>query len=294
MPYTQFNGATVPAPDPGVVAAAPPTTDPTAVQAFIREYVPDTWQGSPVGFGRTYEQTMTCATAFPAGGCQEGLLPGFDLEMWGLPTSLPAVDPNNHNFVYQRFQRGVMMYDASTGVTEGMLLADYLKSILTGRDLPADLAAQAQGSPVYLQYWPGYQAAVRDPVGLPATDLGKAFTPNGPQGQGTIQREIAALNGCAWNTLQFDAYFDEEPPFYTMEYFVPAPRPGYAVPKQCLLAPYNGQAPDYGPAQVAATAAVGFLEKNRLAYSQVLGQNNYAVWGKAVEFQVGGIAIPGS
>src|SRR5207302_9514720 len=83
------------------------------------------------------------------GGTDDPNLLGLlDLEVWGAPTSLPAYDPANHNFIYQRFQRGIMHYDTTCGCTQGLLLADYLKALLTGQNLPADLAAQAADSPL--------------------------------------------------------------------------------------------------------------------------------------------------
>ena len=43
-----------------------------------------------------------------------------------------------------------MHYDDACKCTQGLLLADYLKALLSGENLPADLAAQASGSPLYL------------------------------------------------------------------------------------------------------------------------------------------------
>ena len=94
----------------------------------------------------------------------ESLLPLFDLDIWGAPTSKPARDPNNNNFIYQRFQRGIMHYDKDCGCTQGLLLADYLKSVITGQNLPTDLAAQVQGSKYYKQYAPASQVAWHGPA----------------------------------------------------------------------------------------------------------------------------------
>ena len=60
----------------------------------------------------------------------------FSLEIWGAPISQPAQDPGNSNFIYQRFQRGIMHYTADQG-TRGILLADYVKQIMLGTTLPA-------------------------------------------------------------------------------------------------------------------------------------------------------------
>lgn len=45
----------------------------------------------------------------------------------------------NDNFVYQRLQRGIMHYDASSGWTQGVLLGDELKRALIQQGiLPGD------------------------------------------------------------------------------------------------------------------------------------------------------------
>ena len=62
--------------------------------------------------------------------------------------------------------------------TQGLLLADYVKSILTLHNLPPDLAAQAQSSPLYGQFDPVKAQAVSRPGDLPATDLTNAFRPD--------------------------------------------------------------------------------------------------------------------
>jgi hypothetical protein len=101
----------------------------------------------------------------------------ISLEVWGAPISKPRRDPSNTNFVYQRFQRGVMHFDATTGKTQALLLADYLKNILRGRDLPDDLAMAARSSKYFAQYCPTAERWVCRPSELPATDLTFAFEP---------------------------------------------------------------------------------------------------------------------
>ncbi len=176
MPYTSFNGATFPSIDSDLVASAPSATDAAAVLAFVKAHAPDQFAGMPVNFYQTFANTVPYAVAFPNGG-DPGLLPGLDLEMWGVPTSQPMVDPNNHDFVYLRFQRGIMHYDARCNCTQGVLLADYLKAILTGEGLPADLDQEARSSQFYRQLYPISPGWVRDPSRLPDTDLTIAFTP---------------------------------------------------------------------------------------------------------------------
>jgi len=176
MPYTSFNFATFPAFDSALVATAPNPTDATAVLAWVKDHAPDSFNGMPVNFYQTFVNTVPFSVAFPNGG-NPSLLTGIDLETWGIPTSQPMVDPHNHNFVYLRFQRGIMHYDATCNCTQGILLADYLKSILTGQNLPADLAQEAQNSPFYKQYDPTAPHWVHNASLLPNTDLTAAFTP---------------------------------------------------------------------------------------------------------------------
>jgi hypothetical protein len=176
MPYTKINGATFPGPDPAVQGAAPAATDAPATLAFVQRMAPDQFGGRPVNFHQTFANMVPFQVAFPGGG-SPSLLPGIELEMWGVPISNPAADPNNANFVYQRWQRGIMHYRVECNCTEAILLADYLKSILTGQNLPSDLDQQSQGSRFYKQYDSTKSGWVRDPNLLPNTDMTNAFTP---------------------------------------------------------------------------------------------------------------------
>ncbi len=165
FPYDRVNGSTLPPPDPGMKAETPSVSSPgygSDIVDFVRSNAPDTFDGQNVGFGRAFF----------------GLIPGpplIDLEVWGAPISSPRRDPTNGNFVYQRFQRGVMHFDASTGRTQALLLADYLKAILRGRDLPADLADAARSSKYFGQYCPTSPRWICRAGDLPATDLTFAF-----------------------------------------------------------------------------------------------------------------------
>ena len=176
LPYRSFNFATFPEFDSTLTATAPASTDVIATLAFVRVHAPDEFQGRPVDYYQTFLKTVPFSAAFPNGG-DPNLLPGLDLEIWGIPTSAPTTDPNNQNVVYLRFQRGIMAYDASCGCTRGVLLADYLKSVITGSNLPPDLAQEAQTSPLFEQYdATGTQPNwIRNPAVLPNTDLNNAF-----------------------------------------------------------------------------------------------------------------------
>lgn len=178
MPYTQINQATFPAVDPNLThnLPAPGSKDYTQkILQYVQATAPNVWNGHPVNFLNTFTNTVTLKDAFGLSKPQPNLLPGINLEQWGVPTSQPAMDPNNHNFIYQRFQRGIMHYDQTTGVTQGLLLADYFKAIITGWNIPPDLEQEAQGSPFYKQYDANAPHWVARPDQLPNTDLTFAF-----------------------------------------------------------------------------------------------------------------------
>jgi hypothetical protein len=176
FPYTRVNGSVFPGPDETLKNSTPKTTDPnyaTAILDFIRANAPDQFQGQPVNFGQTFFNSVSPQMA---GTNDPNLIGLFDLEIWGAPISRPAPDPSNSNFIYQRFQRGIMHFTAGQG-TRGILLADYLKQILLGPspNLPADLQQQAQGSRYFAQYCPGGTRWLCRPNDLPGTDLTFAF-----------------------------------------------------------------------------------------------------------------------
>ena len=84
-----------------------------------------------------------------------------------------------------------MHYDAGCNCTQGILLADTFKSVLTGRDLPADVALEMAASPYLKLYDPTQVDAVAHvPVATASetrttprvegwTDLAFAFDPVG-------------------------------------------------------------------------------------------------------------------
>jgi hypothetical protein len=110
-----------------------------------------------------------------AGTSDPNILGLLDLEVWGAPISRPLADPSNPNFIYQRFQRGILHYAATSRVTRAILLADSFKSILTGQNLPADVQQQASESRFYAQYAPGQPGWLARPADLQATALTFAF-----------------------------------------------------------------------------------------------------------------------
>jgi hypothetical protein len=173
FPYERVNGSLLPVADATLKAETPAvgsTSYGAEIVDFVRSNAPDSWDGQAVAFGKTFFGLVTAAIA----GTDNPLI---NLEIWGTPISRPRRDPGNANFVYQRFQRGVMHFDASTGRTQGLLLADYLKAILRGRDLPADLAQAARGNKYFAQYCWNASRWVCRPADLPASDLTYAFEP---------------------------------------------------------------------------------------------------------------------
>jgi hypothetical protein len=159
FPYTQVNGSTFPAADDAMKANTPPVSDPnysTNIINFVNQNVPDSWNGQQVNFLQTFNTL---------GG----------LTIWGAPISNPQPDPANANFIYQRFQRGIMHFDATKNVTQRILLADYLKDILMNQNVPPDLLAQSRESKCFNQYCPGNAGWLCRPADLSGTDLTFAF-----------------------------------------------------------------------------------------------------------------------
>ena len=183
MPYTRMNGSTFPAADKNVLKDAPGVGEKDyhlrALQ-FTKDNAPDVFDDEPVNFYQTFMNTVRFNEAFVDGRGDPNLLPGLNLEIWGLPTSEPTYDPNNSGFIYIRFQRGIMHYDSACRCTQGLLLGQYLKSIITLRDLPSDLDSQARGSDYYGQYKPSAPGAVARPKNLPNTNLSAGFTTDPP------------------------------------------------------------------------------------------------------------------
>lgn len=173
LDYRRFGALTIPAIDHGLASSAPQVGSAgyaRAVKAFIREHVPNRWHDQDVGFLREF---LAAAPAETPAKLRELAA----LEIWGLPLSRPQPDPANTNFLYQRFQRGVMHYAAATGATGGLLLGDHLKSLITGDRLSASLAAAAAQNPLLRQYAPDLPLGLRRSAEVPGTDLTDAFMP---------------------------------------------------------------------------------------------------------------------
>lgn len=125
LPYQRFDGLTVPAIDPALAFITPSPEQPNYA-ARLGAYL-----------GAAVSPNFSAIYA---------------ADVWGLPTSAPRADPNNPNFVYQRFQNGVLLADLTSGSVGPLPLGTYLKAILTGQDLPPDLATEAATSPLFKQF----------------------------------------------------------------------------------------------------------------------------------------------
>ena len=78
LPYTTINGSTFPAPDPALIKAAPLPSDPaysSKIIDFVKENAPDTFEGMPVNFSKTFTNTVSYEDAFPRGDGPSSLLP---------------------------------------------------------------------------------------------------------------------------------------------------------------------------------------------------------------------------
>ncbi|MCC7370044.1 MAG: hypothetical protein IT306_16585 [Chloroflexi bacterium] len=186
MPMMRVNQSTFPGPDAGIAAQAPQTSSPTYardVVEFIRKVSPNTFAGQQTRYFDTFNNTVPADIAFGGATPNPELLTLLNLEIWGLPTSNPAPDPANGGFIYQRFQRGIMHFDASCGCTQGILVGEYFKSVITNKSLPPDLADDMKSSRYFNQYNSANAGWINRPGDLQNTDLTGAFEP----GTGAVQ-----------------------------------------------------------------------------------------------------------
>jgi hypothetical protein len=180
MPMLRVNQSTFPGPDAAIASQAPQTTSPTYakdVVEFVRKVSPNTFNGQPVKYFDTFNNTVPVDIAFAGQTPNPDLLTLLNLEIWGLPTSNPKADPANGGFIYQRYQRGIMHFDASCNCTQGILVGEYFKSVIAGKNLPPDLADDMRTSRYFGQYNSGNVNWINRPGDLPNTNLTGAFEP---------------------------------------------------------------------------------------------------------------------
>lgn len=168
LPLSRIGSLTLPPVDPDL-QIQPPSADSPDYERRLGELlatlVPDNYLGRPIGFGRAY---------LAAAGGEDGP-PSGALAVYGWPTSAPRPAPENPDIVFQRFERAIFQYNAATGETQALLLGDYAKAVLTGRNLPPELDADLANSPLLRQYNPAAPDGLHRPWELPATNLADAF-----------------------------------------------------------------------------------------------------------------------
>ena len=171
--------------DPSLLARVPDPGLPSYHQlasAFLDSAAPDSWNSQPVRFNSRFRSTATFDAA---------------TDLWGLPIGVPFADPRNANYVYLRFQRGVMVYSSAAGDTQWLLLGNLFKQILLGNGLPADALTQIEAAPNLARFYAQYDPLARDGVArpgeVPGTSLAGAFTPSGaPVASGAPAAIVAA------------------------------------------------------------------------------------------------------
>jgi hypothetical protein len=178
LPITHMDGLILPSIDPDLVGSAPSVSSPdylSQARSFVSVYVPDVWNDLPVNFQTTYLESVSCADAFGDQPCDPSQLAALAFELWGLPTSQPTADTLNGEFVYQRFERGIMHFSTATGLTQGLLVGDWVKRVLIGLNLSPDLDSAVLRSPLYNQFAPSRPLGLARPNELPDTTLAQAF-----------------------------------------------------------------------------------------------------------------------
>jgi len=188
LPLTAIGGPGL-APDPALVARLPASgtaTDAQLVATYLDATAPNDWNGMPVRFGGTFRSMVRCPDLIGVAACDNGTLLSAAADLWGLPTASPVLDPHSPDFVYLRFQRGVMVHSRKAGETQWLLLGELLKQVLLGRQLPPEIFNQITSSPVYSRFYAQFDPQARDgvarPSELPNTSLVGAFQTQAPGG----------------------------------------------------------------------------------------------------------------
>ncbi len=184
LPYEVLGDVVLPPIDEAMLLLAPGADEPdfgVRSQEFVREYAPEQYGDLATRFYSTFLGTVLFRDAFFDGNGDPNLVPGFALEIWGLPTSRPAPlvtgpDTSDPAVVQLRFQRGVMRHDGRSGTTSAVPLGYYLRSILAGDESVPGLAEVASSSPLWAQYDPEAPDWVARPEALPETNLVLVFT----------------------------------------------------------------------------------------------------------------------
>ena len=98
MPYTRMNGSTFPAPDQAIINQAPKPSDPNYHEKtlqFVRDIAPDTFEGEPVNFTKTFFSTVQLGEAYPNGVPDDGETLQPLISRSGPAHVAPMKDPTN-------------------------------------------------------------------------------------------------------------------------------------------------------------------------------------------------------
>ncbi len=101
-----------------------------------------------------------------------------------------------------------MHYDAGCQCTQGLLLADYFKSIITGQNLPPDLDVEARNSPYYKQYDPSQPNSIARPNEIPQSNMTRPSSSRQPGGGGNLPPAVASNWGYGFNVQMW--YFSQD------------------------------------------------------------------------------------
>ncbi len=208
LPYDTLGDLVLPPVDEALLLSAPSPDEPDfdlRSQEFVREHAPEQVGDLATRFYATFLGTVLFRDAFFDGNGDPNLVPGFDLEIWGLPTSQPtplvtgpdSVDPA---VVQLRFQRGVMRHDGQAGTTSAVPLGYYLRAILAGDESVAGLAEVAAASPLWAQYDPEAPNSVARPEALAETNLALVFTREDDETEAVPIRNNAGESAAADDT----------------------------------------------------------------------------------------------
>jgi len=186
LPLTAIGGPGM-APDPALVAHVPAAGAPNYIQIvamYLDAAAPNDWKGMPVRFGATFRSMVRCPDLVGVAACDNRTLLSAANDLWGLPTASPVLDTHSPDFVYLRFQRGMMVHSRKAGQTQWLLLGELFKQVLLGRPLPPEILSQISASPVYSRFYAQYDPQARDgvarPTELPNTSLAGAFQTAAP------------------------------------------------------------------------------------------------------------------
>ena len=187
FPYESINGSIFPKYDISLVSQAPvPGSEDydLGIIEYLKQWVPDEIEGQSVKFLDTYKSAIRDG--------DEDIRVLANLPVWGIATSHPQHDPANPRVIYQRFERGMMVYEQGCKCTRVLPLGDLFKAVLTGQNLPADFETQQPNSPFLRQYDAEANSGPFRKDQLPETDLTYAFLQSSkdPVSWATVQ-EIA-------------------------------------------------------------------------------------------------------